>query len=157
LRHSKKRVFLLSTTHGAEYPSLAAAMATMAIYRCEPVVQRLYEAGARLRRGVEQVAAANGVADHFKLVGRDCNLLFVTLDAARKPSQLFRTLFLQELIKGGILAPSFVVSYAHDNASIDQTIEAVDRALRVYRAALQDGIDRFLHGSPVKPLYRPYN
>ncbi|MCS6944274.1 MAG: glutamate-1-semialdehyde 2,1-aminomutase, partial [Sutterellaceae bacterium] len=47
LRHSKKRVFLLSTTHGAEYPSLAAAMATMAIYRCEPVVQRLYEAGAR--------------------------------------------------------------------------------------------------------------
>lgn len=157
LRHSGKRVFLLSTTHGAEYPSLAAALATMAIYRREPVVRRLYEAGERLRRGVEQAAVANGVADHFKLMGRSCSLLFATLDAERKPSQPFRTLFMQELIKGGIIAPSFVVSYAHDDATIDRTIDVVDRALRVYRAALEDGIEHYLVGPPVKPVYRPYN
>jgi glutamate-1-semialdehyde 2,1-aminomutase len=157
LRHSSKRVFLLSTTHGAEYPSLAAAMATMAIYRREPVVQRLYEAGDRLRRGVEQAAAAHGVADHFKMMGRSCNLLYATLDKDRKPSQPFRTLFLQELIKGGVIAPSFIVSYAHDDAAIDQTIDVVDRALRVYRAALENGIEHYLVGPSVKPVYRPYN
>lgn len=157
LRHSKRRVFLLSTTHGAEYPALAAAMATMAIYRREPVVRRLYEAGDRLRHGVEQAAAANGVAEHFKVVGRSCNLLFATLDAEGKPSQPFRTLFLQELIKGGVIAPSFIVSYAHDDASIDRTIDVVDRALRVYRAALENGIEHYLVGPSVKPVYRSYN
>lgn len=157
LRHSKERVFLLSTTHGAEHPSLAAALATMAIYRREPVVRHLYEAGDRLRRGVERAAAANGVADHFKLLGRPCSLLYATLDAERKPSQSFRTLFLQELIKGGIIAPSFVVSYAHDDATIDRTIDVVDRALRVYRAALENGIEHYLVGPAVKPVYRRYN
>lgn len=157
IRHPGRRVFLLSTTHGAEYPSLAAAIATMAIYKREPVIERLYVAGERLRRGVEEAATAHGVADHFKLNGRPCNLLFATLDAERRPSQPFRTLFLQELIKGGVIAPSFIVSYSHDDASIDRTIEVVDRALRVYQAALSHGVDRYLVGPSVKPVYRSYN
>lgn len=157
IRHPGKRVFLLSTTHGAEYPALAAAIETMKIYRREPVVARLYEAGDRLRRGVERVAAAHGVADHFKIHGRSCSMLFATLDGAGKPSQPFRTLFLQELIKGGVIAPSFIVSYSHDDASIDRTVDAVDRALRVYRAALEEGVERYLVGPSVKPVYRSHN
>jgi glutamate-1-semialdehyde 2,1-aminomutase len=157
LRHAGERVFLLSTTHGAEYPALAAAIATMKIYRREPVVARLYEAGERLRRGVEQVAAAHRVADHFRILGRSCSMLFATLDAEGRPSQPFRTLFLQELIKGGVIAPSFIVSYSHDDASIDRTVDAVERALRVYRAALEEGVDRYLVGPSVKPVYRSRN
>lgn len=157
IRHPGKRVFLLSTTHGAEYPALAAAIETMRIYRREPVVARLYEAGDRLRRGVERVAAAHGVADHFKIHGRSCSMLFATLDGEGKPSQPFRTLFLQELIKGGVIAPSFIVSYSHDDASIDRTVDAVDRALRVYRAALEEGVERYLVGPSVKPVYRSHN
>lgn len=157
IRHPGKRVFLLSTTHGAEYPALAAAIETMKIYRREPVVARLYEAGDRLRRGVERVAAAHGVADHFKIHGRSCSMLFATLDGAGKPSQPFRTLFLQELLKGGVIAPSFIVSYSHDDASIDRTVDAVDRALRVYRAALEEGVERYLVGPSVKPVYRSHN
>ena len=157
LRHSRERVFLLSTTHGAEYCSLAAAMATMAVYKREPVVERLYAAGERLRKGVEQAARSHGVAEHFKVNGRACNLLFATLDGERKPSQPFRTVFLQELVKGGVIAPSFIVSYSHDDASIDQTVEAVERALRVYRQALDGGVERFLAGFSVKPVYRRFN
>ena len=40
LFHDKERVFLLSTTHGAEGPSLAAAIETMRIYRDEPASSR---------------------------------------------------------------------------------------------------------------------
>ena len=97
------------------------------------------------------------MSDHFKLSGRACNLLFATLDGERKPSQPFRTLFLQELIKGGVIAPSFIVSHSHDNAAIDRTIEGVDGALRVYRQALDGGVDRFLVGPSVKPVYRHFN
>jgi glutamate-1-semialdehyde 2,1-aminomutase len=157
IRHAGKRVFLLSTTHGAEYHALAAAIATMEIYRREPVVQRLYAGGERLRRGVEQAAARHGVSEQVKLLGRPCSMLFTTFDAQLKPSQPLRTLFLQELIKGGVIAPSFIISYSHDDESIDKTIDAVDRALRVYRAALDEGVDKFLVGAAVKPVYRPFN
>jgi len=99
------------------------------------------------------------MSDHFKVSGRACNLLFATLDGERKPSQPFRTLFLQELIliKGGVIAPSFIVSYSHDNAAIDRMIEAVGGALRVYRQAPDGGFDRFLVGPSVKPVYRHFN
>jgi glutamate-1-semialdehyde 2,1-aminomutase len=157
IRHSGERVFLLSTTHGAEYPALAAAMATMQIYKREPVVERLHAAGVRLRKGVEEIAASTGVSNHFKVHGRPCNLLFSTLDQELRLSQAFRTLFLQELIKGGVIAPSFIVSYSHDDATIDHTLEVVDRALRVYRRALEEGVDRYLVGPSVKPVYRRYN
>src|ERR1700685_2357328 len=51
LEHSGERVFLLSTTHGAETHALAAAQETLRVYqRCE-VVERLYLQGERLRAG----------------------------------------------------------------------------------------------------------
>src|SRR5512133_1882344 len=54
LYHNKERVFLLSTTFGAETHSLAAALATMKIYECEPVIEHLYRQGERLTQGINQ-------------------------------------------------------------------------------------------------------
>jgi glutamate-1-semialdehyde 2,1-aminomutase len=56
-----------------------------------------------------------------------------------------------------VLAPSFVVGYSHDDATIDATVEIVAEALAVYRRALDDGVDRYLVGAPVKPVYRRFN
>jgi glutamate-1-semialdehyde 2,1-aminomutase len=64
---------------------------------------------------------------------------------------------MQELIKQGILAPSFVVSYSHCDSDIDQTIDGVAAALIVYRQALEDGVEKYLEGRPVKPVFRAYN
>jgi glutamate-1-semialdehyde 2,1-aminomutase len=93
---------------------------------------------------------------HVDLAGRDCNLLFATRDADKKPSQAFRTLFLQEMIKRGVIAPSFVVSYSHTETDIDRTVEMANEALAVYRKALEDGVGRYLVGRPVKPVFRAY-
>jgi glutamate-1-semialdehyde 2,1-aminomutase len=157
LHHMSERVFLLSTTHGAETHALAAAMATMATYQQEDVIGALHEAGRRLREGVESAAESAGVADFVRVLGRDCNLVYETRDAERVPSQAYRTLFLQELVRRGVLAPSFVVGYSHDDATIDATVEIVAEALAVYRRALDDGVDRYLVGAPVKPVYRRFN
>lgn len=153
--HDHERVFLLSTTHGAETHGLAAAIATMNVYRREPVTEQLHRQGARLRNGISQAIAASGVEGYFECVGRDCCLLFATNDAERRPSQAFRTLFMQEMIRRGILAPSFVVSYSHSDADIDQTVEAISASLAIYRRALEDGVDRYLVGPAVKPVFRP--
>jgi glutamate-1-semialdehyde 2,1-aminomutase len=157
LRHDRERVFLLSTTHGAESHALAAAMAVMQTYERQDVIGALYRQGERLARGVGDAIHRHRVEGHVELLGRPCNLVYATRDADRQPSQPFRTLFLQELIRRGVLAPSFVVSAAHTDADIDATVRAVDGALGVYRRALDEGVERHLAGRPVKPVMRTLN
>jgi glutamate-1-semialdehyde 2,1-aminomutase len=155
LRHSGDRVFLLSTTHGAETHSLAAAMAVLTTYVEEGVTARLHTLGERLAAGVRDAAAGMGVGDHIVVRGRASNLVFATLDENRQPSQQYRTLFLRRLLAGGVLAPSFVVSSALSDADIDHTIDVVAQACAVYRKAL-DAADPtpWLAGRPVKPVFR---
>jgi glutamate-1-semialdehyde 2,1-aminomutase len=157
LDHDRERVFLLSTTHGAEHVGLAAGLATMATYRDEPVIETLHARGERLRAGVEDAARRHGVEGSFTVAGRGSCMFFGTADADGVPSQPFRTLFLQETIARGLLAPSFVVSYSHTEDDVDRTIEIVDEALVVYAAALEAGVERFLRGRPVQPVYRKFN
>ena len=154
--HDHKRVFLLSTTHGAETHSLAAGIATMTTYRDEDVVGHLYRQGKRLRDGVTAAAQAAGVSKQVECLGRDCAVLFTTRDKDERPSQEFRALFLQETIRRGVLAPSFAVSYSHTDRDIDYTIDAVAEALKVYSKALEEGVDRYLIGRPLKPVFREY-
>ncbi|MEO7385404.1 MAG: glutamate-1-semialdehyde 2,1-aminomutase [Gammaproteobacteria bacterium] len=157
LHHDRERVFLLSTTHGAETHALAAGIATMHEYRTRPVVETLYARGDRLRDGVDQHIQALDLGTYFSVTGRSCSLQFNTLGPDKQPSQAYRTLFLQEMLARNILAPSFVVSFAHTTGDIDATIDAVGEALRVYRSALAEGVERFLRGRPVKPVYRRFN
>jgi len=156
LRAPGERVFLLSTTHGAETHELAAAIATMRFYVDNDVTGVLHALGARLRSRIEDAARALGVQDHFKLLGRDCNLVYAARDAAGQGSNAFRTLFLQETIERGMIAPSLVVSYSHSEADIDAAAEIVYRALEVYRDALKNGIQHYLRGRPVRPVMRPF-
>jgi glutamate-1-semialdehyde 2,1-aminomutase len=156
LNHKRERVFLMSTTHGAETHALAAGIATMQVYENEDVIGHLYAQGERLRAGVGAAVAEFELKDRFGLIGRPCSLLYFTRDGSGEPSQPFRTLFLQELLKRGVLAPSFIMSYSHQNAEIDRTIEVIRECLAVYRKALDEGVERYLEGRPVKPVYRRF-
>ena len=157
LDHDQPRVFLLSTTHGAETHALAASLETLRIYRERHVVDFLWKQGERLRALVNQSIAENRLEGFFELMGRPCNLVFATCDQEGNRSQAFRTLFMQEMIRRGVIAPSFVVSFSHTDADIDRTAEAVYGAHVVYRKTLDDGIDKYLEGRPVKPVNRRFN
>ena len=153
-----ERVFLLSSTHGAETHALAAAVATMEIYASGGPVEAMDRAGARLRRGAEHAIAAAGVAGFVGIAGRDSNLVFTTADADGRPSQPYRTLMLQELTRRGVLGPSFVVSAAHDDDAVDETVDAFSAACRVYRDALDAGsVEPFGVGRPVQPAIRRHS
>lgn len=154
--HDQPRVFLLSTTHGAECHAMAAALETIRLYREHDVVGFLWRQGERLRELVNRSILENRLTDFFQLLGRPCNLVFATYDQNRHPSQSFRTLFLQELIQRGVIAPSFVVSYSHSDCDIDQTAETIFEAHRIYRMALDQGVEKYLQGRPVKPVNRRF-
>jgi glutamate-1-semialdehyde 2,1-aminomutase len=153
----KPRVFLLSTTHGAETHALDAAIANMRVYADEPVVEHLQRQGARLRSHIDQVVARHDLQDFVRLIGRDCCLLYETRDRSGQPSQGMRTLLLQETLRRGVIMPSLVVAYTHSDSDIDKTVEALDGALAVYRRALDGRIEDYLVGRASEPVMRAYN
>ena len=157
LYHKRERVFLLSTTHGAEAMSLAAAIKIIEIYKNEDVVGALHRRGEQLRNGVMAIVKNLKLDDFFGIDGRGCSLIYGTRDQERKPSQPFRTLFLQQTLRRGLLAPNFIVSYAHSESDIARTIDAVGESLNVYRKALDEGVDKYLDGRSIKPVYRRFN
>lgn len=148
------RVFLLSQTTGAQPWALAAMLAVIDTFQRDRVSAYLLQIGQRLREGVERVVSDAGLGAYFQLRGRDCNIVYVARDNAGNPSQEFRTLVLQEFLKQGILAPSFVVSAAHDPAAVDRTVAAVAALMPVYQKALDHGVETVLAGRPVRPAIR---
>ena len=158
LDHDQPRVFLLSTTHGAETHALAASLETIRIYREQHVVDFLWQQGTRLRTLVNRSIAGYRLEEFVEIVGRPCNLIFVTRDCNRERSRsLPYSVYGWNSIRRGVIAPSFVVSFSHTDGDIDRTAESVHETLGVYRKALDEGIEKYLEGRPVKPVYRKFN
>jgi glutamate-1-semialdehyde 2,1-aminomutase len=157
LTHDGKRVFLISTTHGAENHALAAGMATLDIFRSEPVVEHMWDIGRRLIDGLNAAAADAGVKDQVNAYGYACSPALATLDAEGKPSMALRTLFLQEMARRGIIANYFAPSWSHTPEQVDLTVAAARESFAVYARALEDGWEKYVEGPVVKPVFRPYN
>jgi len=155
LRADHPRVFLLSSTHGGETHALAAAVRCMQILESEPVLPSLARLGQRLRSEGERLVAAQGLSEHFQFIGHPWCLSYVLRDTGGGESLPLRTLWLQEMIRGGILMPSLVVGYAHGADDIDWTLEVMEAGLRVLAAAIEDGVERFLIGPSILPIDRP--
>jgi glutamate-1-semialdehyde 2,1-aminomutase len=129
----------------------------MQTYPEEGVVDRLHALGDRLAAGVRAVAAEAGVGEHVVVRGRASNLVFGTLDADLAPSQEYRTLFMRQLITGGVVGPSFVVSAALTEEDVDRTVDVVAQACAVYRKALDAGDpSEWMGGRSVRPVFRRY-
>jgi glutamate-1-semialdehyde 2,1-aminomutase len=97
------------------------------------------------------------MSEHVSFPGRPSCFVFATKNHKGQPSQAFRTLFIQELLRRGVLGQSFVISAAHTDADIEQTIEAAAGALEVYAQAIEAGsTDGMLVGRPVAPALREF-
>jgi glutamate-1-semialdehyde 2,1-aminomutase len=156
-RPGQERTFLVSTTHGAEMASLAAFMAALDIYEEQPVIEHLWRYGARLLTGLETLAREAGVSHAFQMQGNAISMNYVTFDGQGAPSLPLRTLFSQEMIRGGVLMPWIAPSFSHGDAELEFTLEAARKALGVYAKALEQGVERFLEGPAIKPVFRQYN
>lgn len=153
----QERTFLVSTTHGGEMASLAAFLETVRVYEEKDVVRHLWQYGARLMTGLEQVAREAGVAQQFQLQGNAISMNYATFDAQGQPSLPLRTLFAQEMVRQGVLMPWVAPSFAHGEGELERTFEAARAALGVFAQALESGVERFLEGPAIKPVFRKFN
>lgn len=156
-RPGMERTFLMSTTHGAEMTGLGAFMATARIYRKEDVTGHLWRYGKQLREGMLEVAAKHGLAEYFHLDGPPVSLNYLTRDAAGNLSLPYRTLLAQELLKRGVMMPWIAISQSHGAGELQLTLDALDGALAVYAQALDGGIENFLQGPAIRPVFRTHN
>ena len=152
-----ERVFLTSTTHGAEMSGLGALVETIKFYKEHDVIGHLWYYGTKLVAGLNAIAKELGIEDYFSAGGIECNPYYTTKDADKKVSMAFRTLFSQEMIKNGVLMPALIFSYAHKQKELDRTFEATRKALQVYKKALEEGVEKYLVGEVIKPVFRKYN
>ncbi len=153
----KERLFLVSTTHGAEMGALGAFIKTMEILQREKVVEHMWRYGSRLMEGVNNLSQELGISEFFYMEGYPCSPNYIAKDRDGKVSLDMRTLFSQEMIANGVLMPYVAISMSHDDNALNQTLEAVKRALAVYAVALDKGVQGYLQGHSINPVFRKYN
>lgn len=157
ITHTQKRLFLMSTTYGAEAHSLAAALATIRFYQKEPVVDHLWAIGSQLIEGMNAIASTLGIQDYFFATGYGCRPEYVCKNKEKEICLKMRTLFLQEMIKHGVILNYIVPSYAHNDHIVQKTLDAIQLSLSVYKKALESDVHLFLEGPAIKPVFREYN
>ena len=119
--------------------AMAAGLATLELVQADGFHQRLEETTATLLRGLEQRAAAAGVAFRTSQVGGMFGMFFTEqkevtgfADMGRCDIERFRSFFHAMLDEGVYLAPSAYeagfVSSAHDAAAIELTLDAAEKA-----------------------------
>lgn len=153
----RERVFLLSTTHGAEMSGLGAFVATIGFMQKHNVIGKLWEYGEKLITMMQSLAQAHGIAHSFKVCGVPCSPYYLTLDNTGQASLPLRTLFSQEMIRNGVLMPWIALAYRHGEEELAITERALDQTFKVYRQALEQGVDKFLVGPVIKPVFRKHN
>ncbi len=153
----KERVFLISTTHGAEMSSLGALVETIKVYKELNVTNHIWEIGKKIVNGLNEIAKEYSMQDYFYTEGADCSPNFVVCGKDKKPSFEYRTVFCQEMIKEGVLMPYLGIAYEHTDREVEMTLDAARKAMKVYSEALNGNVEQFISGNVIKPVFRKYN
>lgn len=145
-----------SFTFGGELLSLAAAQATLAKLRREPVIETLKQRGARVMRGLQALIAQHGAADFLGVAGDATWSFLIFKDAAPYTSWQIKTLFLQEMFARGILTVgTHNLCYAHGDAEIDRLLAAYGEVVPLLADGVRKGrLEAHLRCAPLEPLFK---
>jgi len=152
-----ERLFMLSTTHGAEMSGLGAFVATIQFMRENNVIDHLWGYGSKLVNLMNETAKDFNLEKYFVAGGVECSPYYLTFDKDGQYSLGLRTLFSQEMIKNGVLIPWIAISYMHGDEELRITKKALQHTFEVYKKAINEGIDKYLVGDVIKPVFRKYN
>jgi len=124
---SKLDEITLTTTYAGDAISLAAAKATLKILRREPVHKQIWAMGERLMKGMEQAGKRAGV--NLKATGVGVAPRFAIADENAERAAKLNTAWRRALFAHGVF-PHWFVSYSHQAADIDETVEKGYLALK---------------------------
>ena len=132
---------MITTTHAGETLSIAAALATLQVLQSEPVMEHIWSIGTRLQRGFDGLANAAGLS--ARSFGLPPALQFHFNDDAEADTECRRQFF-RSLIEHNIFPNStFLINYAHKEADIDETLDAMEEGLKRMSCRAQRGTSSF--------------
>ena len=154
-RKGSEKVFLISTTHGAETHAMAAALATIDEFASKGVVAHNHSLGKLLADECARSVADRSLEPFIQVFTSEWMPTFGFKDREGQTSAGHRTLMMQEMIKRGILFQGvFVPCFSHSVEDVRQFTTCFDESLEVYRCAIDQGYEKYLVGEPARPVFR---
>jgi len=156
-KEGQERLFLLSTTHGAEMNGLGAFVESIKFIEENDVIEHIWSYGKKLINLMNETAKEFGIEENFVAGGVECSPYYLTFDNKGENSLGLRTLFAQEMIKNSVMMPWIAISYAHGEKELELTKIALEKTFEVYKKAVDEGYEKYLIGDVIKPVFRKYN
>lgn len=155
-QEGEDKLFLISTTHGAETTGLAAMNATINAFKKHDMIASNWQRGAYLKQRVEQVIQKHRLQSALQFIGYPCLLALVCRNSEGNPDDAFRTLMMQEMIARGVLFQGlFYTTWSHQQAELDHFVMAFDESCAIYKKAIDAGnTNTLLIGRPAKAVFR---
>jgi glutamate-1-semialdehyde 2,1-aminomutase len=157
--HDKPRVFLSSTTHGAEIPQLAAMIKTLEIFERDPkIFDRNWQNGAELKAALNSLVMDAGLKDHLEFLGEDLFFVVNVKNPGIHKANVSRTFLLQEMVRRGQLFQGlFYLTPAHTPEVIKETLAVWKEVLPVFKKFIESGHRSELVGEATRPVFRRFN
>jgi glutamate-1-semialdehyde 2,1-aminomutase len=147
-----ERLFLLSSTHGAEMSSLAAFIATQKILERDDVCANLWDTGLKLKYIFNKYASNFGLNSQIYMEGPDCSPIIRFIDQDGMFSPELRTTFNHHAIAEGLMIPW--ISICHEHGSLIDEYE--DKISRIFNR-LQKTALKIVQKEVLLPVFRKYN
>jgi glutamate-1-semialdehyde 2,1-aminomutase len=151
-----RKLFLISTTHGAESTGLAAAIATKDFFIKNDVIEHIHEIGDQFIAKSELVIKENCFESYIEVFRCSWMPGFNFKSSNDYESNFIKTFLLQELVTEKILFQGvFVPSYSHSIDDILLFEKALDKSIKKIKNWIEFGGEG-LRGNQVKPVFRKY-
>jgi glutamate-1-semialdehyde 2,1-aminomutase len=153
----KEKLFLISSTHGGETHTLAAGIATIEFYKKNNVVEKAHKTGRKIILESNKIIHELGLNSYIEVTNSEWMPLYVFKNKAFEVDAAYRTLFLQEMIKNGILFQGILVpSFSHNDEEVNYFLNGFKNSCEMYKKAIEENINIYLSGKPVKAVFRKY-
>lgn len=156
-KNGQERVFLTSTTHGAEMSSLRAFIKTIEIMKRESVIEHFWNYGRDLMSQFNKMSEQFQLSENIKMDGYECSPNINITDFNNEQKLSCRTLFLQEMINNKIIMPYVALSYSHKKEELEKTLDGLKKTFTIMIRAKEKGMKYFLKSEIIKPVFRTFN
>lgn len=155
-QEGEDKLFLISTTHGAETTGLAAMIATINEFNQHNMIESNWQRGEWLRKQLEFIIEDSGLSEYLNIVGYPCLMALVCKNQMGDADDDFRTLMMQEMIARGVLFQGmFYITWSHQQQELDSIVNAFKESCAVYREAINaESCGELLIGHTAKPVFR---
>ncbi|MFA6129448.1 MAG: aminotransferase class III-fold pyridoxal phosphate-dependent enzyme [Candidatus Omnitrophota bacterium] len=144
----------VSSTFGGEAVSIKAALATLDEIEKKDVCGYILKKGEELKRSFNNIAKELNL--DVEMVGLPHKTACIFRDREGKPSQLLKSLFLQEVMaQGVIIGNGQFISYSHTQADLEKTVSACRNALKTLKFAQEKNkVAQLLRGKVSEEVFR---